>query len=107
MSAAKTGTPLRAELLGEQLQGLGLAGAGGAGDQAVPVDHAERDPDADVGEVVRAGHQPAQLQGRTLEGVAGADRGDDGVLCGRLAHAGSPAERERSEWSVGVFTRSP
>ena len=45
MSAAKTGTPWADELLGEQLQRLGLAGAGGARDEAVPVHHRERDLD--------------------------------------------------------------
>ena len=32
------------QLLGDQLQGLGLAGAGGAGDQAVPVEHRRSAP---------------------------------------------------------------
>ncbi len=36
-SAMNTGTPMRREPFGEHLQGDGLAGAGGAGDQAVPV----------------------------------------------------------------------
>ena len=43
MSAGNTGTPCGRELLGHQLQRLGLAGAGGAGDQAVPVEHRQRD----------------------------------------------------------------
>ena len=33
------------ELLGKALQRLGLAGAGGPGDQPVPVDHGQRDAD--------------------------------------------------------------
>ena len=37
MSAAKTGTPACGEALGEDLQRHGLAGAGGAGDEAVAV----------------------------------------------------------------------
>ena len=36
-SAMKTGTPILREILGQRLQRHGLAGAGGAGDQAVPV----------------------------------------------------------------------
>ncbi len=32
------------QLLGDELQRLGLAGAGGAGDQAVPVEHRQRHP---------------------------------------------------------------
>ena len=36
-SAMNTGTPMPAEVLGQGLQGDGLAGAGGAGDQAVAV----------------------------------------------------------------------
>ena len=56
--------PVGAELLGQQLQGLGLAGAGRAGDEAVAVEHAERDPDADVAEVVGVQHQPTELERR-------------------------------------------
>ena len=36
-SAMNTGTPMRAQALGEHLQGDGLAGAGGAGDEPVAV----------------------------------------------------------------------
>ena len=36
------------ELAREQLQGLGLAGPGGTGDQAVPVQHRQRDLDTGV-----------------------------------------------------------
>ena len=68
MSAAKTGTPCARQLLGEQLQRLGLAGAGGAGDEAVPVEHRERDPDGHVGERGRVEHQPAELEGGAVEG---------------------------------------
>ena len=39
-SAMNTGTPMREKLLGQGLQRDGLAGAGGAGDQAVPVGQA-------------------------------------------------------------------
>ena len=45
MSAAKTGHAGRRDLLGDQLQGLRLAGPGGAGDQAVAVEEPERQGD--------------------------------------------------------------
>ena len=87
-----------AELLGEQLQGLGLAGAGRPGDQPVPVEHAERDPDRDVGQRGRVEHQPAELERRALERVArphdlgdrvglGLAAGGVSVMLGSLAHA--------------------
>jgi len=58
------------ELLGQQLQGLGLARARSAGHQAVPVEHPQRDPHRGLGvHVVRRAHQGAQLQGRAVEGV--------------------------------------
>ena len=75
MSAANTGTPCGGELLGHQLERLGLAGPGGPGDQAVPVEHPQRDPHVYVGEGVGVQHQPAQLERGTLEGVAGGDLG--------------------------------
>ena len=65
------------ELLGEHLQRAGLAGSGGAGDEAVPVDHGERDADLHVGQRV-AVHERADLEGAAVEGVAGVD----GVDCG-------------------------
>ena len=63
---------VRGELLGEHLQGLGLAGAGRAGDQTVPVGHGERDADRHVGLRV-AVDQGAHLERGAVEGVAGAD----------------------------------
>jgi hypothetical protein len=54
----ETGYAVRGELLGQQLQGLGLAGAGRAGHESVPVEHAERDLDADVGQVVASSIRP-------------------------------------------------
>ena len=64
MSARNTGTPARRQLLGDQLQRLGLAGAGGAGDQAVAVQHRERHarPAARAGTRRRA---PARRGSRT------------------------------------------
>ncbi len=85
---------VRAQLLGEQLQGLGLAGAGRARDQSVAVEHPERDPDADVGELGRVEHQPAELEGRALEGVAGPHGGGDRVL-GTAAGTEPPQQPSR------------
>ena len=59
------------DLLGDQLQGLGLSGAGGAGDQPVAVDQAERDPDIDaVDRLLGIDERPAQVYGRAVEPVA-------------------------------------
>ena len=64
---------LAGELLGHELEGLGLAGAGGAGDEPVPVEDGERDLDrgVGVGDVVDDGG--AEVERRAVEGVAGAD----------------------------------
>jgi hypothetical protein len=85
-----------AELLGQQLQRLGLPGARRAGHQAVPVEHPERDPDGDLRERGRVEHEPAQLQGRPLEGIAGGHRLGNRVVLGtrgsgRLRHARQPS----------------
>ena len=48
-SATNTGHARRRELLGDELQRLRLAGARRAGDQAVPVEHRERDADQRLG----------------------------------------------------------
>ena len=68
-SAMKTGTPLAAEVLGQRLQRHRLAGAGGAGDQAVPVRHRRQQEALDVavlGEEDRVGHgsRPKQEGGQ-------------------------------------------
>jgi hypothetical protein len=83
---------VRGELLGHHLEALGLAGAGGAGDETVAVEHAERDADGDVGQRAVAVQQGAELQRRPLERVPVADRRDDVRLLPtvRLAHGAEP-----------------
>ena len=76
----ENGYAVRGELLGQQLQGLGLAGAGRTGHESVPVEHAERDLDVDVGQVRRVEHQAAELQRRAGERVSGGDGCGDGVV---------------------------
>ena len=76
-SAISTGTPAARELLGDHLQRLGLAGTGGAGDQAVPVDGGQRDADLRCRVGLAVDDDRAQFQGLALDGVA---RGD--LLCG-------------------------
>ena len=49
MSATNTGTPAAESCSAMQLQRLGLAGAGRAGDEAVPVHHRERNADQRLG----------------------------------------------------------
>ena len=88
------------ELLGHQLQGLGLAGAGGAGDQAVPVEHRQRDPDVHVGEVGGIEHQPAELERWSLEQVAGGDRRADRVVPSCSAWRHLRLERARRSASL-------
>jgi hypothetical protein len=80
------------ELLGHHLEGLGLARPGGAGHEAVAVQHPQRDADRCVGERSVAVQQGTELERRPLERVPGADRRDDGprlLLPARLAHARS------------------
>ena len=83
---------LGAELLGEQLEGLRLAGAGRAGDEAVPVEHGQRDPHRDVRELVGVEHQAAELERRALEAIAVRDRGGDRVLSRGLGHVAEPSD---------------
>lgn len=89
------------ELLGHQLEGLGLAGARRARDQAVPVHHRERDLDLGVlvGRVVEDGGP--ELERRPVEGVAGRDLGDlgregRGCLAWGLGHEGKSSGRWRA-----------
>ena len=80
----------------------GLAGAGGGGDEhAAALLDLVTGPDLEVveGEVVEPGEA---REHRVLLAAA-----EVGVLLAGGAHAGSPAKRERSEWFVGVFMRSP
>ena len=69
------------ELFGQQLQRLGLAGAGGAGDQAVPVEHAQWDAHPGVRMHGAVDHHRADLQGGPVDRVTGRDLGG-GVAAG-------------------------
>ncbi len=57
------------QLLGEALQRAGLAGAGGAGDEAVPVHHAQGNADLGAGHRF-AVHERTEVERRGGEGVA-------------------------------------
>ena len=70
MSAAKTGTPAELSCSASSWSVLVLPVPVAPGDEAVPVDHGQRDPDVDVGERGRVEHQAAELEGGPLEGVA-------------------------------------
>ena len=68
------------QLTGEELQGLGLAGARCARHQPVAVHHRQRDLDAGlVGELALV-HRAADDDRRLIEGVAGAHGLDEGVV---------------------------
>ena len=84
MSARKTGTPWSDELLGHELQRLRLAGAGRARDEAVPVEHAERDLHRGVGVGLPVDHGGTQLEHGPVERVAGADLVDLGGVARAL-----------------------
>ena len=64
----------RGELAGQDLEGLGLAGAGCPGDQPVAVDHGEGDLDAYVPDRDGPVHRRAQDQRRLVERVPGRHR---------------------------------
>jgi hypothetical protein len=64
----------RGQLLGDPLQRLGLAGAGGAGDQAVPVDHPQRQLDRGRRDDRTVVHTAAKVNRRSVHGVGGRDR---------------------------------
>jgi hypothetical protein len=61
----------RGQLSRHELEGLGLAGAGGAGDQPVTVHPGQRQRHADVVQEVLAQHRRAQHEDRLVERVAG------------------------------------
>ena len=61
------------QLAGEQLERLGLAGAGGAGDEAVPVHRRQRDAHRGVGVSRAVDDRGPELERGTFEGVARAD----------------------------------
>jgi hypothetical protein len=64
----------RGQLLGDPLQRLGLAGAGGAGDQAVAVDHPQRQLDRGRGDNRAIVHAAAEIERGPVGGVRGRDR---------------------------------
>ena len=72
------------QLPGEQLEGLRLAGPGRAGDQAVPVEHGQRDLHPGVVEDLAVVHRTADDQTRLRQGVASRHR-----LSKRLVHVTS------------------
>ena len=66
MSATNVGTPAFGQLAGHQLQRLGLAGAGRAGNQAVAVEDRQRDLDARAVERLAVLHRAAQHERRLV-----------------------------------------
>ena len=76
-----------AQLLGEHLECLRLAGAGGTRHQPVPVHHCQRDTHLCAGECLIPVHCRAERDRRSLEAVAGRDR--------RLQVGGHAAEYRR------------
>ncbi len=66
------------QLLGHELERLRLAGAGRAGDEAVAVEHAQRDLHRGVGVGLPVDHGGTQLEHGAVERVAGADLVDLG-----------------------------
>ena len=76
-SASSTGTPASDSWPGEPLQRLRLARAGGARDEAVPVERRERDADLRVGIDLTVDDDGAELQCPALRRVPGSD-----LLCG-------------------------
>ena len=61
------------KLLGEELEGDGLAGAGGASDEPVTVAHGEGHLHRGVGERGAVMHRPTDVDARVGGGVAGGD----------------------------------
>src|SRR3954447_10107644 len=91
MSAAKTGTPFVESCSASSSRRLGLPGAGRPGDQPVPVQHSERDPDVDVGQLGGVEHQPAELECGPFEPVPGSHRRGDGARWS-LRHTGESSQ---------------
>ena len=75
MSAANTGTPCADSCSAMSWSVLVLPVPGRAGDQAVPGEHADRDPDADVRPRGLVHDQRTELDDRRVERVAGCDLG--------------------------------
>ena len=76
------------QLLGDHLEGLGLAGAGGAGDQTVAVHHRQRDSDLRGRIHLAADDHRTEFQGLPGHRVAGCDLlgGSGGRGGGRFRH---------------------
>ena len=68
------------QLTGEELQGLGLAGACCARHQPVAVHHRQRDLDACLVAELALVHRAADDDRRLIEGVTGAHGLDEGVV---------------------------
>jgi len=62
------------QLLGQPLQRLGLAGAGRTRDQAVPVDHPQRQLDGRLQDDRAVVHAASQINRGPVGGVRGRDR---------------------------------
>ena len=76
------------QLAGEELEGLGLAGPGRAGDQAVAVEHRQRDLDARVVDELAVEHRAADDEAGLGQRVAGRHR-----VVERLVHRSSGGRR--------------
>ena len=92
ISARNTGTPGGGELLGHHVQRDGLARAGRAGHQAVPVHHRQRQPDRGILVEFAVDDRGSELDRGALQGVALLDGGDF-VCSGFDGHADSLAGR--------------
>ncbi|PWW21001.1 hypothetical protein JD79_00127 [Geodermatophilus normandii] len=102
----------RRQLLGHELQGAGLAGAGRPGDEPVPVEHGQRQPHLRVRVRPAADGHRAQVECGALHGVARRDPGGrcGGPVGGRvvvrgggagLAHAGDRSDGAAQARSAG------
>ena len=108
-SAVKTGTPARGEALGQDLQRHRLAGAGRAGDEAVPVGEFQR-PDIAARRGCRRGggwcrDRWSRLSATLLSPLwSGPYSG--GVRCRQSARAGLPFARARGQLGVASTRRA-
>ena len=90
------------QLAGEQLQRLGLAGARGARDEAVAVEHRQRDLHARVIHELAIVHRAADDEARLAERVAGRHR-----VVERLIHGSSGCARVGSRAGRQAYHRCP
>ena len=97
----ENGHPGGRELFRHHVQGDGLARAGGAGHEPVPVHHGQRQPDRCLLVQFAVDDGGAQLDGGTLQGVALLDGGY--FICGGLVgHAASIAAGARTGYVDSV-----